>query len=407
MNTPTPEFTTAQSAEIEARLEAVLRFAAARGISAVHFKPTQRPLYRRFGQLISRRDEPVFSGEDLMVLAHRWLPAELRATYEQRGDATFVHTVVGCGRFRVTFLQSRGLPAVSVRVIPPRVLTLRELNLPRALGNWAMLPHGLVLVSSPPGAGKSSSWAAFVEHINTASTAARQVVTLERPLEQQFDDKVAYVCQRELGHDTADVQSGLRTAMQQAPDVLAVDVGCAQDLGALLEAAELDLLVVVTLTGGGAVDSVRRLLDAAGERRAMVRQRLARRLRGVVHQQLAPTADGKAMVPVCEVLHMVPQAAELLRSDRDIEGLQAIIDNPSHRGVGMIGYDQAIVDLVQAGTVTTEAGLAGARDPEALRPKLANLRPSAMPSPAVALSTPMAMPVAMVPFTLPGEGERS
>ncbi|MBM4344857.1 MAG: Flp pilus assembly complex ATPase component TadA [Deltaproteobacteria bacterium] len=409
MHTPTPEFTAAQSAEIEARLEAVLRFAAARGIADVQFKPTQRPLYRRFGQLISRRDEPVFSADDLLVLAHRWLPAAQRATYERQGDATFVVTLVGCGRFRVTFLQSRGAPALSVRVIPPRILNLRELNLPRVLGNWAMLPHGLVLVSSPPGAGKSSTLAAMVEHVNTASTAARQVVTLEMPLEQQFDDKVAYICQREIGVDTADLHSGLRTAMRQAPDVVAVDAGSAQDLAALVEAAELDLLVVATVTGGGAVDVVRRLLDAAGDRRAILRQRLARRLRGVVHQQLAPTADGKGMTPVCEVLHLVPQAAELLRSDRDIEGLQALIDNPSHRGVGMIGFDQALIDLVQTAALSADSALATARDPDTLRPKLANLRPAVAPPPSAALPGPGPgfAPATAVAFALPGDSERS
>lgn len=407
MNTPAPEFTTAQSAEVEARLDAVLRFAAARGIADVQFKPSQRPLYRRFGQLISRRDEPVFSADDLLALAYKWLPPDQRAGYERQGDATFVLTLVGCGRFRVTFLRARGVPALSVRVIPPRILNLRELNLPRVLGNWAILHHGLLLVSSPPGAGKSSTWAAMVEHINTASTAARQVVTLESPLEQQFDDKVAYICQRELGVDTADVQSGLHTAMQQAPDVLAVDAGSAQDLGTLAEAAELDLLVIATVTGGGAVDVVRRLLDAAGDRRSLMRQRLARRLRGVVHQQLAPTADGKGLTPVCEVLHMAPQACELLRGDRDIEGLQAIIDSPSQRGVGMMGYDHAIIDLVQSGSVTPEAGLACARDPDALRPKLATLRPMATPAAGVPMSTPAAVTPPLVNFALPGETERS
>ena len=366
----------------------MLRFASARGIADVHFKPAQRPLYRRFGQLISRRDEPAFTADELAILTNKWLPADQLNQFQRCGDATFVITLVGCGRFRVSCFQARGNTAWTVRVISARILNLRELNLPRFLGNWAMLRHGLVLVSAPPGGGKTATWLALLEHINTASATACQIVTLEAPVEQQFDDKVAFIHQREVGSDTQDVASGIRAAQRQSPDVIGVDVAGPHSLIDLLDAAELDMLVIASVTGGGAVDVLRKLLDSQTNNRQVIRQRLARRLRGIVHQQLVATADGKGMVPICEVLHMVPQTAEYLKSDRDIDGLQALIDSAAHRAAGMVGFDHAIGELVHAGTVSAEVGLAVARDAEGLRPKLSALRPSSSPADRLAQLAP-------------------
>lgn len=371
----------AEAADLGARFDSVLRFAASRNIADIQIKPGQRPLYRRFGQLIFRRDDPTFGVEDLAGITAEWMPSQTRDDYQRIGHATFMVTLVACGRFRVTALQARGAPSLSVRVIAARVLNLRELNMPKLVTAWSMLPHGLVVVSSGPGAGKSATWAGILEHINTASLQPRQIVTLESPIEQTFDDKVAFVQQRELGVDTTDVATGAVAALRQCTDVLAADGVTASDASLLVGAAELPVLVVASLTAGGVVDVLRQLLLAVpDDQRSHLRQRLARRLRGIVHVALLPTADGKGLVPACELLHNQPQVGEILRSDKDVDALQAVVESLAMRGSGMIGLDQAVLELVQAGVVAPEAAVATARDPEGMRKCLAGLRaaPAAM-----------------------------
>ncbi len=375
MNVPELALSAAQAADVEARFDAILRFAASRTIADIALKPSQRPLYRRFGQLIFKRDDPTFGVDELAAIVAQWMPSHAREEYDRCGHATFMVTLVACGRFRITALQSRGAPSLAVRVVSSRVLNLRELNLPRLLTTWAMVPHGLVLVSAGPGGGKSATWAGLLEHVNTASPQTRQVITLESPIEQTFADKVAFVHQRELGSDTLDVPSGVASALRQAPDVFGVDGATGADLPSLAALAELPILVVASLSAGGVVDAVRQFVLAVPESdRGQMRLRLARRLRGVVHLALVPTVDGKGLVPACELLHVTPQIAEILRSDKDLESLQAIIEAPAQRAFGMCGLDQALLELAQATTVAPEAAVALARDSDGIKGRLAAIR---------------------------------
>lgn len=371
------------AADPAAQFESVLRFAAARGISDVHLKPHQRPLYRRQGVLISRRDEGLLEPEALLALAQVLIPATEQQIWQSRGQATFLLTLVGAGRFRVTVYLVRGLPTFAIRVIQPRVLSLRELNVPKVVQGWAMVPSGLVLVGSAPGSGQTSLWLGLLEAVNTASASARLLLTLEQPVEQVLDDKVAVIHQRELGRDVASVADGLELLARQDVDVLGLADLRQSDLPLALSAAEARCLVVASSAAGSAVGLVLKLLDAVPpERRSSFRHRLARVLRGVVWQTLVPGQDGRTQVPAFEVLVNCAPVQEFLRSDREIDGLQALVDSQQGRQLGMISLEQSMMDLLQSGAATAEALLSRARDPESLRARLAGVRTT---GPVVAL----------------------
>lgn len=357
------------SAEAFARLDAVLRFAAARGISDVHVKAGQRPVYRRNGSLMSRKDEPTFSEGDLDGIAGSLLDAVREKTLATCGEVAFVHDLVGGGRFRITVVRQRGHDALAVRVLPTRVASLRELNLPAQLAHIALLPSGLVLVAGAPGSGRSSTWAALLEHINTSANGPRHVIAVEQLPEFSFEDKLAFVRQRELGVDVPDLAMALTGALRQDADVVAIDPLPPGHLAAALDVADHGRLVVAVVPGVGPVEALRVL---GVQDQPVLRARLAAQLRAVVASTLVPSLDGKGRVPACQVLVNTPQVHELLRGHGDIEALRMLMEQGQRQG--MQSHDQALADLIGAGQIALEAALAVAHAPEQLRHKAGPVR---------------------------------
>lgn len=382
-----------------ARLEAVLRFAASRGISDVHLKAQQRPLYRRHGLLISRRDEALLDPDELLAVAAQILPAAEKTQWQARGQVTFLLTLVGAGRFRVTMFLVRGVPTLAVRVLPPRILSLRELNIAKLAHTWPMAAQGLLVVAGPPGAGRTATWLGLLEAVNTSAAVARQIVTLESPVEQLLDDKVAVIHQRELGKDVASVADGAMLLARQDADVVGLADVSPDDLLLALDLAEARHLVIASTTGSSVVAVLQRLVESAPrDQRGLLRRRLAKSLRGVLCQVLLPSADGKGMVPACEVLAPTAAVVELLKSERDLEELQAMMESPHGRQQGLCGMEQALQDLVQSGAVALEAALTRSRDPEAFRNKMAMVRSTAPIMPMSGIGSAPAAEAAFAPL---------
>jgi twitching motility protein PilT len=357
--------------EALARFDAVLRFSSARGVSDIHVKAGQRPVYRRHGGLISRKDETPFTEEELDAIAATLLPPSQAEAYARGGEATFAHGLVGGGRFRMTLLRQRGSAGFAIRVLPARVATLRELNLPKHLGAWPMLQSGLLLVAGIAGSGRTATWAALLEHVNTTAPGPRHIVTLASPLEIPLDDKVAFVCQREVGADTPDLHTGLQATLRQDADIVAVDELKPDALADALDVADQGRLVIAVVPGAGPVEAVRMLLERADPlRRDLLRQRLAARLRAITAQVLVTTADGKGRVPAVQALVASPQVTEILRSGADLDNWRLLMEQG--RAFGMQTQDQALQELVQAGLVSIETATQHAQHPEQVRARLAS-----------------------------------
>ncbi len=358
------------------RLDAVLRFASARNISDLHIKALQRPVYRRHGALISRKDEPAFSASDLEELRDILLPKALIPEFSAQGEATFCYGLVGGGQFRMTVLQQAGIPAIAARVLATKVTNLRELNLPKHFGNWALAPGGLVLIAGAAGSGRSSLWAALIDHVNTSAPSTRHVLALQSPIEANFDDRVAFLRQRQIGTDCPDLASALRSAARLDCDLVAIDAVAPRLLEQALDVADAGPTVLMVVPGTGPIEALRRLLDDSDPvHREVLRQRLTGRLRAVVSQTLIPTQDGQSRVPAVQALVATAPVQEVLRGGHDLELLRNVMEQG--RAWGMVTIDQSLAELVSAGQISLEVGLQYAHSPEQMRSKIGHVRPGA------------------------------
>ena len=260
----------------------------------------------------------------------------------------------GIAHFRVNLFIQRGHWGAAVRVVPLRIPLPSELGLPphvvsRVLG----IARGLVLVTGPTGAGKSTTIAALLEQLNQQGQR-RHIVTVEDPIEFVFEAKNAVFEQREVGTDTKSYARGLRGALRQMPNV--IFVGEMRDLSSMaiaLSAAETGNLVISTMATQSAAQTVTRIIDSfPPHQQSQVRSQLALTLRAVIAQVLLPRADGRGRVAAREVLFVNPAVANLIRDDKIHQVPNAIATGGRE---DMISLDDALTDLVDRGTVTFEA----------------------------------------------------
>lgn len=234
--------------------------------------------------------------------------------------------IPGVGRFRVNVLRQRSSFMVVLRVIPFSVPTPEGLNLPDAVLRFAEAERGLVLVAGPSGAGKTSTIAAMVHHINRST--ARHVITLEDPIEYLHRDLTGSITQREVGTDTEDTAAGIQAALRQDPDVLVIgDLRDPLAMDRAIRAAESSLLVLGSIA---APDAAGALLQAVAtllpDERDVGRMRLAGVLHGVLAQRLVPREDGDGRVPVVEWVEATDQLRTAISGGAEPTPLKRAID---------------------------------------------------------------------------------
>ena len=353
------------------RIDSFLRLVAEQGASDLHFHAGNVPIIRHEGELMPlpfRILSEVETGRFLLEL----LGEEQRAQFEKTKEADLVYSIEGVARFRVNiFVQSQGLGAV-FRVIPNKVPTLDELNLPLALRRLTQLANGLVLVTGPTGSGKSTTLAAMVDEIN--KTSQRHVISIEDPIEFLHKPIKGAITQRQVGKHAESFSSALRSALRESPDVLVV--GEMRDLETIqlaISAAETGVLVIGTLHSNSAPKAIDRIIDVIPEEsRDQVRSTLSVLLRGVVSQHLAKHATGEGRVAVMEVLLQSYALSNLIRENKVFQ-IDGYLDAASYDGSGMQSLDASLFKLVKQGEVTLEEALKLANQPESLKRLAAEL----------------------------------
>jgi twitching motility protein PilT len=270
-------------------------------------------------------------------------------------------------RFRVNLLrQERGSAAV-FRLIPSRVPTAEDLNLPAPVASLYAVQRGLILVTGPTGSGKSTSLAAILDRMN--KRLAHHVITIEDPIEFIHTNDRAIFTQREIGPDVPSFAEGVKAAIREDPDALLV--GEMRDLETMrmaLTAAETGLAVYATLHTNSAAKAVDRIIDAfPAQEQEQVRIVLSEVLRGVVAQQLLRKKGG-GRVPAFEILLGSTALSNSIR-----EGKTSNINNQIQTGKskGMISMDQSLTELVKNGVVEGDEALERAIDKETFKTMLA------------------------------------
>jgi twitching motility protein PilT len=337
------------------------------GGSDLHVKVGSEPRVRVDGRL-RRLQVPSLSPKDTASMLEEVLPEELTDLFARRHEADFAFSLSGVGRFRVNAYQARGTYGMVFRLVGVGAQSLQELGLPEIVGELALEPRGLVLVTGPTGSGKTTTLASMIDLINTVREA--NIVTIEDPIEVLHPDKRSIVSQREIGQDTADFTVALRAAMRQDPDVILVgEMRDVETVRAALSAAETGHLVLSTLHTIDAAESVNRIVDFfPPHEQQQIRVALSQSLRGIVSQRLARRADGGGRIAVIEVLVNTGRTAEAIVDPGSAEPLADLIRSGEY--YKMQTFDQHLVQLFGAGLVTYEEACAAASNPQDLTVEL-------------------------------------
>lgn len=349
------DVTTEDQEHIVAALQAtdimgLLRLTAKKGASDLHLSANHPPLVRVAGQLYSLRKTPL-SGPDLRDMIYTLLDDQHRQVFERDLELNFSLSVTPLLRFRVNVHMQRGNVEAAFRRIEPAVRTFADLRLPLVVQRFAEFRDGLVLLTGPTGAGKTTTIAAMVEHINT--TRAAVVVTLENPIEYIYTYKRSVIKQREIGVDTRSYPAALREAMRQDPDVIVIgEIRDEETMKAALDAAETGHLVLATFPAANCVQSILRTYHFfSREQQQEIQMQLAHCLRGIVSLRLLPRVDGAGVVPAAEVMVCTDGVAHMIRNDT-LEQIPSAIQTGLK--YGMHPFASSLEKLYQAGHISSD-----------------------------------------------------
>ena len=271
------------------------------------------------------------------------------------GSCDISYQVEGKARFRVNIFSQRGNYSVVMRQLPTKIPTVEELNLPRAFYEMTNEKNGFILVTGATGSGKSTSLAALLNEIN--EKYAVHVVTLEDPIEFVHPQKKATFNQRELGTDFDTFASGLRAALRQAPKVILVgEMRDRETVEIAMSAAETGHLVLSTLhtiDAGQAINRIVSMFEHEEERQ--VRIRLADTIRWIVCQRLLPKVGG-GRVAAFDILKNTLSIQDLiLNGETEDKTFYDIMSK--NTAIGMMTFDQSIIELFKKGLITEQTAL--------------------------------------------------
>jgi pilus retraction protein PilT len=333
--------------------------------SDVHLKP-QAPVRARIHGALTALDCPWTTSQWLKDVIRRIVPESSWERYEKGGQVDFSYNAPNIGRFRTNVYHQRGEEAIAMRFVKSQPPRLDQLGLPSILKDIALSERGIVLIAGTTGSGKSTTMAAMIEHINEMQ--AKNIITLEDPIEFMFEDNQCDIKQREVGLDVPTFAEGLRGVLRQDPDIILIgEMRDAISFSAALSAADTGHLVFSTLHVTNAAQGVGRVLDFfKPDEREHVRQQLAGTLRAIICQRMVSKIGG-GVTPALEILLNTPTIRKLIEQNR-LETLPAAIETGTDDG--MLTFNQALLNLVKAKTVSEEEALAKASNANALEMNL-------------------------------------
>jgi twitching motility protein PilT len=336
----------ASSSEGRGEMERLLRRLVEAGGSDLHLRSDAIPQLRKDGGLL-RLDEPALSGERMEQLLRSIMSNDEWTAYLNDNDKDFAWEIAGVARFRCNAGRDRYGPMAVFRQIPSEIRTVEDLGLSREIQALCHLNRGLVVVTGPTGSGKSTTLAAMVDLINRSRSD--HLITIEDPIEFVHQSKRCLVTQRQVGIHTKSFKAALRAALREDPDV--VLVGEMRDLETIsiaIETAETGHLVLGTLHTTTAASTLDRIIDQfPSDRQPQIRVMLSESLRGVVAQVLCKKVGG-GRVAAREVLLSIPAVSNLIREGKTFQ-IPSIIQ--TNRKLGMVTLNDALLELVEAGTV--------------------------------------------------------
>jgi len=343
--------------------ETLLREAVSCGASDILITAGQPVMVTIGGILRPLPGRAALGVDDTRRLAEGFLTPELAQRFVQELELDTRYSLAGVGNFRVNLFMQRGRWGVAIRVVPLRIPMPDEIGLePDVVARILEFRRGLVLITGPTGAGKSTTIASLLEQVNQGEVR-RHIVTVEDPIEFVFEAKNGVFDQREVPTDTRSYARGLRGALRQLPHI--IFVGEMRDLESVaiaLTAAETGNLVISTMATQSAAQTVTRIIDSfPPHQQAQIRAQVALSLRAVVAQVLFPRADGKGRVAAREIMFVNQAIQNLIREEKVHQITNVISTSPREN---MVTLEDSLMELVEQGVVTGEMASPYIDDPE-------------------------------------------
>jgi twitching motility protein PilT len=268
--------------------------------------------------------------------------AEEREIFSEQMELDFGYTIPGVIRLRCNAAQQLNGISLAIRLLPPRIPTIDELELPQIYKNFTQEPRGLILVSGPTDSGKTTTLAAMIHHLNILG--GKHIVTVEDPIEYVHQRINSAITQRQLGTHTHSFTQALKHVLRQNPDVIMV--GEMRDLdttAAVLSIAETGHLVLSTSHAPSSPQVVERVVDMfPPNERYFAQVRLASLLTAVICQTLVPRVDGSGRIAAVEIMTASSSVRNLIREGK-IYQLPSIIQ--THHNEGMMSLDASLTEL--------------------------------------------------------------
>jgi twitching motility protein PilT len=359
-----------------------------RGASDLHITTGTHPMIRLHGKLMPLTEFDNLKPAETQRLAYSVLNEGQKQKFEEENELDLSFGIQGLARFRCNVYRQRGAVAAAIRVIPIKIRTFNELNLPPIVEQLAERPKGLILVTGPTGSGKSTTLAAMIDKIN--AERHDHIMTIEDPIEFVHQHKKCLVNQREVFSDTQSFKNALKYILRQDPDVVLVgEMRDLETIQAALTIGETGHLTFGTLHTNSCAQTINRVIDVfPTTQQGQVRAQLSMVLEGVLSQQLIPTADGRGRAMALEIMVTTPAIRNLIREEKIHQIYSSM--QAGHK-FGMQTMNQALADLVQKRRITREEAMNRSTMPEELHQLLAGSGPATpAAAPAAAAGSPFA-----------------
>jgi twitching motility protein PilT len=351
----------------------LLKIAVERKASDLHLKVGAFPVIRIDGTLIPLADMRRLMQEDTIAMAFSIMSARQKEKFKNNFEIDIAYNVPNLGRFRCNIFQQRGTVGLVLRVIPAKILSVRDLLLPPVLEKICQEQRGLVLCTGTTGSGKSTTLAAMIDHIN--STRNEHVMTVEDPIEFLHRDKKSIVNQREVDVDTKGFSVALRSALRQDPDVILVgEMRDYETIETALTAAETGHLVFSTLHTLDATETINRIIAVfPPHQQKQIRLQLGAVLKAVISLRLMPRADGLGRVPAAEILIRTNYVRECIENKEKTKYIKDAIQQGTSQ-YGMQTFDQSLYGLYKSGLITLEEALKRSTNPNEFKLKIQGIQ---------------------------------
>ncbi len=343
-------------------LQKYLGITVEKNASDLHISAGYPPIIRINGELWAIPKEPVITARDSQGLVLALMTPEQQNQFLKFKEIDFSYTFQEKERFRVNAFFQKGCVSAALRLVPNKIRTIQELNLPPVMQKFIEAEQGFALITGPASHGKSTTLAAFIDAIN--HSRCDHIITIEDPIEYLFAPDASVIEQRELNTDTYSFSMALRSVFRQDPNVIMIgEMRDAETISTALTAAETGHLVFATLHTNSAAQSIHRVVDSfPAEQQAQVRAQLSSSLLGIVSQRLLPSRKS-GMVPACEVLFNNFAVGNLIRENK-IHEIPLTIETCSKDG--MISLNRSLANLVKSGDIELQKAMSCSLNPQEL-----------------------------------------